>query len=209
MYQPGLVLGYREFAPENTPVIFLSTEKRLSGNRDTLHRDSADIVWVRVSHARSYLSFKGQVVKRLEGYYDAYHFMSSVKELVGSAPAKAKNWQIEKESELELHVVAWLEDAPTLGFEKTDYGRRYYRPIERHHVWHDVPDLEVEGASRNFKNFPYEARRELAPINHAATIVWNSSRSDDDNAEALALFEQMANAGTRSVFETGIEVQSD
>jgi hypothetical protein len=208
MHLPDHVLGYREFTPERTETIFLSTERRLTGNLDTLHRDEADVTWVRVSHAISYLTFKGKIVRRGEGCYDFYHFMSSVADLFESAPKRAAGWQIEQDSELEHHVVAYLEDLPTLGFAKTDYGRRYYKPVGQH-VWHDVPDLVEVGGPFTFENFPYEKRRRIEPIKHGASVVWKSSRTAEENETALAGFKALANAEGRETYANEVEIADD
>lgn len=195
MQLPDLILGYREFSVEKTPIIFLSTEHRLAGKIQTLHRDEADLTWVRVTHAASYFSFKDRVVKRSEAAYDFYRLMSGVEGLFDEAPRKAASWKIEQDSEFEYNVVAYIEDIPTLGYAKTEYGRRYFTPIQRG-VWHDVPELQFGGADWQ-KSFPFESRRGIEAVKHGATPVWKSSRSDAANEAALESFRSIVRATTR------------
>jgi hypothetical protein len=205
MYIPDLVLGYREFTAERTGTIFLSTERRLAGDINTLHKDEADVVWVRVSHSISYLTFKGRIIRRGDGYYDFYHFLSSVKDIIEEAPQKAAAWGIEQDSELEHHVVAYLEDVPTLGYAKTEYGRRYFKPVGQH-VWHDVPDLVEVGGPFTMENFPYETRHRLEAVKHGATVVWKSSRTNEENEAALAAFKLLATADSRETYPNEVEI---
>ncbi|MDW9481776.1 hypothetical protein GOB57_24310 [Sinorhizobium meliloti] len=204
MYIPGFTLGYREYKPQPTTVIYADEQKKLGGTKVTIQRETVDIVWTRVSHAVAYLSFKGQVVKVLEGHYDFYGFLASSRRLAEEAPRRARAWQIEPGSELELHVLAYLEDSPTLGYAQTEYGRKYYRPIDKH-VWFDSQEAKV-GEAFNFDNFPYEARRALETCRHAATLVWKSSNSDEQNKAAFAAFEALANAEDHVVTETGLVI---
>lgn len=204
MHIPGLTLGYREFKPQPTTVIYADEQKKLGGSKVTIQRETADITWVRVSHAVAYLSFKDQIVKILEGHWDFYGLLASSRRLSEEAPARARAWKIEHASELELHVLAYLEDIPTLGYAKTEYGRKYYTPIEKH-VWFDSAEAKV-GEAFNFENFPYEGRQQLEPRRHAATVVWKSSNSDEQNQAAFAAFEALANAEEHVFTETGLSI---
>lgn len=204
MHIPGFIIGYREYKPQPTTVIYADEQKKLGGSKVTLQRETADIVWVRVSHAVAYLTFKGQVVKILEGHWDFYGFLASSRRLSEEAPRRARAWQIERESELEMHVLAYLEDSPTLGYAQTEYGRKYYKPIEKH-VWLDSPQAKV-GEAFNFDNFPYEARQALETRRHAGTLVWKSSNSDEQNEAAFAAFETLANAEEHVFTETGLPI---
>ncbi|MCS4088421.1 hypothetical protein [Rhizobium sp. BK176] len=202
MHIEGLVEGCREFKPEPTTVLHASEKKTLTSASTVICRETADIVWVRSSLAIAYLSFKGKVVKRLESHNDFYGFLSSARGLCNEAPSRVKHWQIERDSELELHVVGWVEDSPTVGYEKVEYGRRYYKPLAKH-VWLDSPDAKV-GEAFNFDNFPFESRKGLGVVAHTATIVWKSSWSDEENLAAFAAYEALAKAETRTVIDTGV-----
>jgi hypothetical protein len=204
MHMPGFTLGYREFKPQPITVLYADEQKKLGGSKVVLQRETADIVWVRVSHAVAYLSFKGRVVKILEGYNDFYGFLGSSRRLVEEAPRRALSWQIDRESDLEMHVLGYLEDSPTLGYAKTEYGRKYYQPIEKH-VWLDSPEAKV-GEPFGFDNFPSDARQVLQTRQHAATLVWKSSNSDDENEKAFAAFEALANVEDHVFTETGLTI---
>lgn len=204
MHIPGFTLGYREYKPEPTTIVYADEHKTLADSKFIVKRETVDIVWVRVSHSVAYLTFKGRIVKRLEGLYDFYGFLASSRAQVEEAPGRAKRWEIERDSELELHVLAYLEDSPTLGYAQTEYGRKYYKPITKH-VWLDSPDAKV-GDEFNFDNFPYESRQGLSSRNHASTVVWKSSNSDEENAAAFAAFEALAKAEAHVFTETGISI---
>ncbi|MCV9964170.1 hypothetical protein OIU34_20000 [Pararhizobium sp. BT-229] len=204
MHLPGFTLGYREYKPQPTTVIYADEQKSLSGNKTIIKRETVDIVWVRVSHSLAYLTFKGKIVKKLEGLYDFYGFLASSRTQVEEAPGRAKRWQIERDSELELHVLAYLEDSPTLGYAQTEYGRKYYKPLANP-VWLDSPDAKA-GEEFSFDNFPYESRNGLSARNHAATLVWKSSNSDEENAAAFAAFDAMAKAEDHVFTETGLPI---
>ncbi|MBY3432828.1 hypothetical protein HFN89_01390 [Rhizobium laguerreae] len=202
MHIEGLTLGYREFAPEPTAVLYADEQKTLTKKSTVIVREYVDIVWVRTSMAASYLSFKGKVVKTLDSFNDFYGFLSSASTMFEEVPPQAARWQIERDSELELHVVGWLEDAPTVGFEKTEYGRRYYKPLAKQ-VWLDSPDAKV-GEPFNSDNFPFDSRKGLGVIAHTATVVWKSSCLAEENLAAFAAYEAMAKAEERAVVDTGV-----
>ncbi|MCZ7862503.1 hypothetical protein O9X98_14105 [Agrobacterium salinitolerans] len=204
MHITGFTLGYREYKPQTTTVVYADEHKSLSGNKVVIKRETVDIVWVRVSNSVAYLTFKGRIVKKLEGLYDFYGFLASSHAQVEEAPGRAKRWEIERDSELELHVLAYLEDRPTLGYAQTEYGRKYYRPLENH-IWLDSPDAKV-GEAFNFDNFPYESRQAISARNHAATVVWKSSNSDEENAAAFAAFVALAKAEDHVFTETGLHI---
>nr|WP_250808369.1 hypothetical protein [Neorhizobium tomejilense] len=204
MQLPNLVLGYSEFDPEKTALIYGDEERSLQGNRTIIRREEADIVWVRVTGAATYLSFKGRVVKRLSSYNDFYGLASSARRLMEEAPRAAAGWKIDRDSELELHAVGWIEDTPTLGFEQTDYGRRYYKPLPSH-IWYDHPDAK-QGEVMNSQNFPYDSARRIDAISHSATIIWNSALSDEQNAAAFSAFDALVRASERVVTDTGVHI---
>jgi hypothetical protein len=204
MHIPGLTLGYREYSPTPTNVLYADEQKSLTGKKFILKRENVDIVWVRVSQAVAYLTFKDRHVKTLSSYHDFYGFLASVRTQIDEAPDQARSWKIEQDSELELHVLAYLEDSPTLGYEKTEYGRRYYKPIDGH-VWRDSPQAKV-GEEFSFETFPYEERQGLSTHRHTASVVWKSSNSNEGNAASFATFETLANADQHVFTETGIVI---
>jgi hypothetical protein len=204
MHIEGFTLGYQEFKPQPTDVLYAVQEKSLAATREIIKRETVDIVWVRVSQAVAYLSFKGRIVKILEGSNDFYGLLTSSRREIEYAPEKAKSWGIERDSELEVHVLAYLEDSPTLGYAKTEYGRKYYTPI-RSHVWLISPDAKI-GDEVNFDKIPYGARSLLGARQHAATLVWTSKKSDEENAAAYAAFVALARAEEHVFTETGLHI---
>lgn len=204
MQIPDVTLGYFEFPPERTKVIHAEEERKLTGSATIIKSEEVDLVWVRVTEAMSYLTFKGKIVKTFGHHNDFYGPLTSAKGLIEEAPALAAKWGIEKSSELELHVLAWVIDSPTLGYNRTEYGRKYYTPLGKT-VWHDTPDAKV-GEPFNFDNFPYESRNGVAATRHSASVVWKSSASDEENAAAFASYEALAKAADRVVTDTGIRI---
>lgn len=202
MHIEGLTQGWREFKPEPTVVLYPDEQNSLTSKATVIRRETVDIVWVRTSMSSSYLSFKGKVVKKLESYNDYYGFLSSARGRCEEAPSFAKHWQIERDSELELHVVGWVEDAPTLGYEREEYRRRYYKSLAKQ-VWLDSPDAKV-GEAFNFDNFPFDSRKGLGVVAHTATVVWKSSWADEENLAAFAAYEALAKAEERAVIDTGV-----
>jgi hypothetical protein len=207
MHIEGLTLGYMEFKPEATTVIYADEQKTLTSQSTVIRREIVDLVWVRTSLAAACLSFKGQVVKKLGVHNDFYGLLSSARGRCEDAPSYARNWKIERDSELELHVVAWIEDAPTLGYARTEYGRRYYTPIAKH-VWLDSPDAKA-GEAFNFDNFPFESRKGLAVAAHTATLVWKSTWSEEENLAAFSSYEALAKAEERIVVDTDVWMPND
>lgn len=207
MHIHGFTLGYREFKPEPTSVLYVDEQKKLTGSSEIICREEVDITWVRVSHAMAHLTFKGLIVKKLDQHHDFYGLLASAKGLIDEAPGKVARWRIEPNSELSLHVVAWLEDHPTLGYAKTEYNRKYYTPISKQ-VWLDTPDAKA-GEMFNIKNFPFDSRVGLKPKEHTATIVWKSSSSKEENAAAFAAYMELAKAEERVALDTGIQIHID
>jgi hypothetical protein len=199
----NFVLGYHSFAPVREKILFIEKHTSFSGNRFTLHKDEIDITWVRESSAFTQLVWKGRVIDRFSNHTDFYGFLTSATSLVEEAPELAKGYEIFPTSELELHVVAFLIDTPTLGFAKENYGRKYYTPAKRNGeiLWYNVDDVE-NGASFNFKVFPPEVRRLLNPIEHSPTVVWNSGWDDQANENAIKRYTAMATTNEQVIGET-------
>jgi hypothetical protein len=204
MHKPGLILGYTAFAPETTTVLYGDEVRSLAGNKTFVRREVADIVWVRETGAYSFFTFKGRIVKRLEQFNDFYGLATSVSTIVKEIPGVTRRWQIERDSELEIHVVAWVIDTPTLGFELTDYGRNYYKPLPRM-AWYDHPDAKAD-LELNEDSFPFGKAERLETIRHTATVVWKSSNSEEENAAALAAYLELAKATDRKVIVTDVEI---
>lgn len=203
MHKPNLVLGYHEFEPVRQKILFVDKERTFEGNRFTLHRAEIDITWVRESNAFTMLSWKGQQVRRSSCHNDFHGFLTSATHLVESAPGLAAKWDIQQSSELELHVIGFFNDSPTLGFSEEEYGRRYYKPAKRNgdDLWLD-DDSVSDGAAFNFKEFPPEARRMLRSVDHTPTVVWNSGWEQDANIEALLRYQKLAKATEHVIGET-------
>jgi hypothetical protein len=203
MHIENLVLGYHAFKPVSQKILYTDKQTSFAGNKFTLHKDQIDVTWVRESSAFTMLSWKGKSVKRMETHNDFYGFLTSAKSLAEKAPERAEYWDIGETSELELHVVGYLIDAPTLGFAKEEYKRNYYTPAKRHNddIWYDSDEV-ADGAKFDFKEFPTEARQKLETILHSPTIVWNSGWSQMHNAEAFAQYEAMAKASEQIIGDT-------
>lgn len=203
MHKPNLVLGYYEFAPVREKILFLDKKTTFEGNRFTLHKAELDITWVRESSAFMMLSWKGRQVRRFSCHNDFYGFLTSATHLIEEAPEAAERWDIQQSSELELHVVGFLHDVPTLGFSEEEYGRKYYKPAKRNddELWMD-DGIVTDGASFNFKEFPLETRRMLRAVDHSPTVVWNSGWDEDTNSDALRRYQALAKATEQVIGET-------
>ena len=203
MQKPNLVLGYHEFAPVRQKILFLDKQATFEGNRFTLHKAEIEITWVRESNAFMMLSWKGQEVRRFSCHNDFYGFLTSAIHLVEEAPEAAAKWNIQQSSELQLHVIGFLTDAPTLGFSEEEYGRRYYKPAKRSNdeLWMD-DGIVADGASFNFKEFPVETRRMLQAVAHSPTVVWNSGWDQDTNTDALLRYKTLAKTAEHVIGDT-------
>lgn len=208
MQKENLVLGYHEFAPVREKIMFIDKQTSFSGNKLTLHKDEIDITWVRESYAFAELSWKGHTVKRLSTYSDFCGFLTSATTYIDEAPQIAEKWDILDTSELELHVVGYLRDAPSLGFAQEEYGRKYYKPAKRKgdELWYDVASVK-NGASFNIKEFPIEDRRILRSVDHSRTIVWNSAWEHGANVDALLRYLAIAKAREQVIGDTDYRFQ--
>lgn len=204
MNEQGLTIGYSEFPPIATAVIYADEMKSLTGKSHLIKRETVDIVWVRQTRSVAYLSFKGKLVRKFETLWDFYGLLSSSKGQIEDAPGRAENWGIERTSELEYHVMSYIEDYPTLGYVKTDWGRRYYRDFDQA-IFRDTADAKV-GQAFNFDNFPFESRVAITTKQHGATVVWKSSSTDAENETAFSAFEQLVRTDKLVFTETGIEI---
>jgi hypothetical protein len=184
-------------------ILVLDNKTTFEGNKFTLHKAELDITWVRESYAFMALSWKGHQVRRFSTHSDFYGFLSSAGNQFDEAPEVAESWKIQQSSELELHVIGFLQDAPTLGFSEEEYGRKYYKPAKRNEdeLWFDDESV-VDGASFNFKEFPLEIRRMLRTIDHSPTVVWNSAWQHEANIDALLRYRALATATERVVGKT-------
>lgn len=205
MHKENYVLGYHEFPVQSERVIHLASTTDLNGSKDFLKRDDIDITWVRVSEAITFLSFKEKIVKRIIHCHDAYNFLSSAEGLIEEAPEVAASWQIEPDSELEVRIVGWLIDIPTLGFGLEERNRKYYNPIQQRHIWRDVASVKL-GEPLTFEAFPYEDRSSLSSIEHSSTIIWRSANSQEENQRAFADYRNLAVAKERSIIHTGVPI---
>lgn len=203
MHVENLVLGYHAFQPISQKILFTDKQTSFTGNKITLHKAEIEITWVRESAAFTMLSWKGKHVRRMETHNDFYGFLTSAKGLVKEAPERAEDWDIVETSELELHVVGYLIDTPTLGFAREEYKRNYYTPAKRNKddIWYDSDEV-ANGAAFNFTEFPTDARQKLTTVLHSPTIVWNSAWSQMHNADAFTQYETLARAGEHTIGET-------
>ncbi|TLX17227.1 hypothetical protein [Rhizobium sp. MHM7A] len=184
-------------------IIFIDKQTSFTGNKFTLHKAEIDITWVRESYAFMELSWKGHTVKRFSTHSDFYGFLTSAMTQIDNAPEIAESWDILASSELELHVVGYLRDAPSLGFAQEEYSRKYYTPAKRNgdELWYDDESVK-DGASFNFKEFPMEVRRILRTVDHSPTIVWNSAWDQGTNVDALLRYRAIATATEQVIGET-------
>lgn len=203
MQKENLVLGYHAFAPVREKILFSEKHTSFSGTRFTLHKEEIDITWVRESYAFMELSWKGHSVRRFSTHSDFYGFLTSASTQIEEAPETAKSWDILGSSELELHVIGYLRDTPSLGLASEEYGKNYYKPAKRNdgELWHD-DDSVSDGASFNFKEFPMEVRRILRPVDHSPTIVWNSAWDEGANVDALRRYRAIATAPEQIIGQT-------
>jgi hypothetical protein len=204
MRDDHLTVGYHKFSPIRQNVLFPVKEHRLSGVTTSIRRDEVDITWVRESNAFVLLSWKGRELKRYSCYHDQGSFLSSGEERFVEAAGLAKNLEITKESELEVHVIHFLIDKPTLGFVKKEWGNDYYqiaRSSEGEIIWRDNPAVE-DRANFTFETFPYEDRSQIKPIRHSPTKVWSSAWSEQECADAFAEFKKLATASEWVIGET-------
>lgn len=192
------------FAPEMTDVIYFERPPGYSAARqatEVMARDSVEITWVRACRATIILLFKGQTLKKLTDWNDWYGFMSCLDDLVEETAEEMENWGIEPTSEVELAVIAYLEDTPTLGLSHTEYNRHHYHQIDRATLLHFSEAAKL-GEKLTEANFPYADRKWLcSEIKHGYTKVWSSQLAPIENEKRLEHFKALANAEKRKLLD--------
>jgi hypothetical protein len=178
------------FDPVPTKVIYFKEQSGFipGPRRKVLDQDTVSLTWNRETEAQAIIHFKGRCIRELSKFSDYGGLFGSIENAIQDAKRTVEKWDVGDSAELEVLVVAWMRDRPTLGYSHEEYGRSQYHELKNDVLLEFTEDAKL-GEPFSNETFHYSKRKWIQPFSHGLTTVWSSFWTDIKKHEKLEAFK--------------------